>query len=29
MTDRSAHILWTIVTVLAGVIVIFVFWLIP
>jgi hypothetical protein len=29
MTDREVHILWTAVTVLAGVIVLVVFWLIP
>jgi hypothetical protein len=29
MTDRAVHILWTVVTVLAGAIVLVVFWLIP
>jgi hypothetical protein len=29
LTDREVHILWTAVTVLAGAIVIVVFWLIP
>jgi hypothetical protein len=29
MTDRVAHLLWIAVTVLAGAIVIVVFWLIP
>jgi hypothetical protein len=29
MSDREVHILWTAVTVLAGAIVLFVFWLVP
>jgi hypothetical protein len=29
MTDRSIHILWTVVTFLAGAIVLLVFWLVP
>jgi hypothetical protein len=29
MTEREVHILWTVVTILAGAIVLFVFWLVP
>jgi hypothetical protein len=29
MTDREVHILWTVVTLLAGAIIIVIFWLIP
>jgi hypothetical protein len=29
MTEREVRIVWTIVTILAGAIVLFVFWLVP
>jgi hypothetical protein len=29
LSDRAVHVLWTIVTILAGAIVLFVFWLVP